>query len=112
VFCIRGRRGAEINARDAEALAIWGRRIRIERLHVTSAEDTADERNDVSDAERRAFMAVLQQESVRFTHHDRLADAIATALDGAAGSDLVLLLGAQGMDAGADIVRRLLGQDP
>jgi UDP-N-acetylmuramoyl-L-alanyl-D-glutamate--2,6-diaminopimelate ligase len=112
VFCIRGRRGAEINARDAEALAIWGRRIRIARLHVTSAEDTADKRNAVSDAERRAFMAVLQQESVRFTHHDRLADAIATALDGAAGSDLVLLLGAQGMDAGADIVRRLLGQDP
>lgn len=110
VFCIRGRRGAEINARDAEALAIWGRRIRIERLHVTSAEDTADERNDVSDSERRAFMAVLQQESLRFTHHDRLADAIATALDGAAGQDLVLLLGAQGMDAGAAIVRRLLGQ--
>jgi UDP-N-acetylmuramoyl-L-alanyl-D-glutamate--2,6-diaminopimelate ligase len=35
-------------------------------------------------------------------------DAIAAALDRAAAEDLVLLLGAQGMDAGAAIARRLL----
>jgi UDP-N-acetylmuramoyl-L-alanyl-D-glutamate--2,6-diaminopimelate ligase len=108
VFCIRGRRGTQINARDAEALSIWTRRVRTDRLHITSAEETADERNDVSPPERRAFLHMLQRESVRHRHHERLEDAIAAALDGAADEDLVLLLGAQGMDAGAAIARRLL----
>jgi UDP-N-acetylmuramoyl-L-alanyl-D-glutamate--2,6-diaminopimelate ligase len=108
VFCVRGKRGELINARDAEALAIWARRVRIDALHITSAEDTADERNRVSGAERRAFLRVLESESVPHVHHMRLEDAIAAALTGAADGDLVLLLGAQGMDAGAAIARRLL----
>jgi UDP-N-acetylmuramoyl-L-alanyl-D-glutamate--2,6-diaminopimelate ligase len=112
VFCVRGKRGELINARDAEALAIWARRVRIAALHITSAEDTADERNRVSGAERRAFLRVLESESVPHVHHMRLEDAIAAALTGAADDDLVLLLGAQGMDAGAAIARRLLPAVP
>lgn len=110
VFCIRGKRGEEINARDAEALAIWSRRVRIDRLDVTSAVDTADDRNAVSPAEERAFIDVLDGRSVRHTHHARLEDAVTAALDAAADDDLVLLLGAQGMDAGADIALRVLGK--
>jgi UDP-N-acetylmuramoyl-L-alanyl-D-glutamate--2,6-diaminopimelate ligase len=110
VFCIRGRRGVEINTRDAEALVIWLRRVRIDRLLVTSAEDTADERNGVSAPERNAFLDVLRREGARYAHHAWVEDAIAAALDGAADHDLVLLLGAQGMDEGAAIVHRLLGQ--
>ncbi|HEX6307601.1 MAG TPA: Mur ligase family protein [Longimicrobiales bacterium] len=108
VFAVRGRRGAQINGRDAEALAIWSRRVSIAALHVTSAIDTADERNVVSDEEREAFLGVLRRERLAHTHHARLEDAIAAALDGAHDGDLVLLLGAQGMDAGAELARRLL----
>jgi UDP-N-acetylmuramoyl-L-alanyl-D-glutamate--2,6-diaminopimelate ligase len=108
VFCARGMRGELINARDAEALAIWARRVHIDALHITSAEDTADERNRVSTTERRAFLRVLESESVPHSHHMRVEDAIAAALTGTADDDLVLLLGAQGMDAGASMVRRLL----
>ena len=111
VFCIRGRRGEEINARDAEALAIWSRRIHIDHLMVTSGEDTADDRNDVSDGEERAFLDVLRRHSVRHTHHRRVADAIAAALHDAGDGDLVLLLGAQGMDAAAAITRSMLDQN-
>ena len=110
VFCIRGRRGPEINRRDAEALAIWARRVAIDRFVITSATDTADERNDVSAEERRAFLDVLKGASVPHTHHARLDDAIAAVADGAAGNDLVLLLGAQGMDAGASIIQRMLSR--
>lgn len=108
VFGIRGRRGREINARDAESLAIWHRRVPIRTLIVTSAADTADGRNTVSQAERRAFHAVLRRCGVAFAHIDRLGDAVPAALDRAGPKDLVLLLGAQGMDAAAAIVHRTL----
>ncbi|MBR9990500.1 MAG: hypothetical protein KFH98_12135 [Gemmatimonadetes bacterium] len=111
VFCIRGKRGPEINVRDAEAMAIWARRVHIDRLHVTSAVDTADDRNTVSPQERRAFLDVLRNESVEHSHHERLENAVAAALDGAGDRDLLLLLGAQGMDAGADVAQRLLDRD-
>jgi UDP-N-acetylmuramoyl-L-alanyl-D-glutamate--2,6-diaminopimelate ligase len=110
VYCIRGKRGENINVHDAEAVAIWSRRVAIDALHVTAATDTADDRNVVSAAERNAFLNVLRNRSVEHAHHDRLADAIAAALDGAGETDIVLLLGAQGMDAGADIARRLLDE--
>lgn len=109
VFCIRGRRGEEINARDAEALAIWSRRVRIHHLHITSAIDTADDRNDVSPREERAFLNVLNDHSLSHRHHAKLEDAVAAALAGAADDDLMLLLGAQGMDAGARMARLVLG---
>ncbi|HEX2166822.1 MAG TPA: Mur ligase family protein [Longimicrobiales bacterium] len=108
VFCIRGRRGPDINARDAEAVAIWSRRVHIHRLHVTSAEDTADDRNTVSRDERRAFLDTLEGNAVEHEHHPRLEDAITAALSGSADEDVVLLLGAQGMDAGAAIARAML----
>jgi UDP-N-acetylmuramoyl-L-alanyl-D-glutamate--2,6-diaminopimelate ligase len=106
VFCIRGRRGAEINERDAEALAIWARQARSDGLYITSGVDSADERNIVSPAERDAFLGMLTRRRIRFTHHDRLRDAIPAALAGIGRRDVVLLLGAQGMDAGAAILRQ------
>jgi UDP-N-acetylmuramoyl-L-alanyl-D-glutamate--2,6-diaminopimelate ligase len=112
VFCIRGRRGAEINARDAEALAIWARHARIDALHVSSAIDTADERNIVSADERAAFLAMLSRYGIGCTHHDRLADAIPAALQGIRDRDVLLLLGAQGMDAGAAILQQHCGALP
>jgi UDP-N-acetylmuramoyl-L-alanyl-D-glutamate--2,6-diaminopimelate ligase len=106
IFCIRGCRGEEINRHDAEALVVWHRRMGGDLLHVTSAEDTADERNSVSAAEREACLSVLRREGVHFVHHDRLEDAVTCVLADSAARDVVLLLGAQGMDAGADFVRR------
>jgi UDP-N-acetylmuramoyl-L-alanyl-D-glutamate--2,6-diaminopimelate ligase len=108
VFAIRGQRGPTINERDAEALVIWSRRVPIHVLAVTSAADSADERNAVDPAERTAFLRVLDGAGVPYSHHDRLEDAIAAAVGGAGRRDLVLLLGAQGMDAGAEIAGRLL----
>jgi UDP-N-acetylmuramoyl-L-alanyl-D-glutamate--2,6-diaminopimelate ligase len=108
VFCIRGRRGAVINARDAEALAIWSRRVPIHDLVVTSAVDTADERNQVSPEERRAFLRALDRARVPYRHSARTDEAIGSVLQGSGAGNLVLLLGAQGMDAGAEIALRVL----
>ncbi|HSJ07609.1 MAG TPA: Mur ligase family protein [Longimicrobiales bacterium] len=108
VFAIRGQRGPTINERDAEALVIWSRRVPMDELAVTSAVDSADERNAVDPAERDAFLRVLDGAGVPYSHHDRLEDAVASAVGGAGRRDLVLLLGAQGMDAGAAIAGSVL----
>jgi UDP-N-acetylmuramoyl-L-alanyl-D-glutamate--2,6-diaminopimelate ligase len=108
VYCIRGRRGTVINARDAEALAIWSRRVPIHDLVVTSAVDTADARNRVAAEERNAFLHALDNAHVVHRHCDRTADAIGSVLQGSGPGDLVLLLGAQGMDAGGEIARSVL----
>jgi UDP-N-acetylmuramoyl-L-alanyl-D-glutamate--2,6-diaminopimelate ligase len=109
VFGIRGRRGPVINTRDAEAVAIWSRRVPVHRIISTSATDTADERNAVAPDERDAFTGVLERSRLPHTHCDRLADAIDLALKGCGERDLLLLLGAQGMDAGAGLLKERLG---
>jgi UDP-N-acetylmuramoyl-L-alanyl-D-glutamate--2,6-diaminopimelate ligase len=105
-FCVRGQRGPVINARDAEALAIWSRSVPISRLTVTAARDTADARNTVTGEEAAAFTTVLEREGVAFEWHEALEDAVTAVVRDAGAGDMVLLLGAQGMDAGADIALR------
>ncbi|HSJ25838.1 MAG TPA: Mur ligase family protein [Longimicrobiales bacterium] len=106
VFCIRGQRGGVINQRDAEALAIWSRQVPIHSFVTTSGDDSADERNRVEAEERDAFLSVIQAAGLRHRHHERLADAVEAMLDEVHEDDLVLLLGAQGMDAGAELLRQ------
>jgi UDP-N-acetylmuramoyl-L-alanyl-D-glutamate--2,6-diaminopimelate ligase len=107
VFGIRGQRGPIINQRDAEALEIWFRKVPVHTLVVTSAADTADERNSVEESERAAFVTVLERAGLPHRHTDRLEDALQLVKDTAGERDLVLLLGAQGMDAAADLLRRI-----
>lgn len=109
VYAIRGNRGADINRRDAEAVDIWSRRIRVERIAVTAAEDVTDAANRVQPDERRAFMEGLHESSERASYHPRLEDALAEILPLARSADLVLLLGAQGMNRGSELARRALG---
>ncbi len=105
VFAIRGQRGPEINRGDADAITIWAERVRLASLIVTRSAETADERNRVEPEERDAFVERLREGDLPFEEHDRLEDAITLALERAGEDDLILLLGAQGMDAGAEVVR-------
>lgn len=106
VFAIRGQRGVEVNRGDAEALAIWAARVPIATLVVTRSVEAADERNRVTSEERAAFVERLHEQGLEFQEHDRLEDAVVHALEATGEGDLLLLLGAQGMDAGAAVLRR------
>ena len=110
VYAIRGRRGTEVNRRDAEAVAIWTRRSPVERIAVTAAVDATDDLNAVRAEERDAFLEGLAEADAPFTYHDRLEDAIAEIVPQGRPSDLVLLLGAQGMNRGAELALRRLGR--
>lgn len=109
VYAVRGRRGEEINRRDAETVAIWVRRIRAETLVVTASEDATGEANRVAPGEREAFLNGLRRYGVAFQFLAGLGEAIDRALAVVAPRDLLLLLGAQGMDRGAELVRERVG---
>lgn len=107
-FAVRGQRGRRINRQSARALAIWAGRIEPDTLIVTRSQETADELNRVEDAEHEAFCQPLRDEAVPFTEEDRLDLAVQAVLEAAGEGDLVLLLGAQGMDRGQEIAERWL----
>jgi UDP-N-acetylmuramoyl-L-alanyl-D-glutamate--2,6-diaminopimelate ligase len=112
VFAIRGQRGTAINRGDAEALSVWAERVGVSTLLVTRSLDTADDRNAVADEERDAFVSRLQESGSSFREHDLLNDAIEEVIRVAKEGDLVLLLGAQGMDAGAELALQHLQPGP
>ncbi len=107
-YAIRGMRGARINEQIATSLATWAKRISPVTFAVTSSEDAADERNRVSEEERAACLDTLEEVGVPYEEHDRLADAVRAVLDAAGPGDLVLLLGAQGMDTGGNLALQWL----
>ena len=111
VFGIRGSRGPEINRRLATTLGglvcARARRYPV-TLVVTASEDTADRRNRVQPEERDAALGALDAVGAPHTFEPTLAAAVARALDATGDDDLLLLLGAQGMDRAAELTRRAL----
>jgi UDP-N-acetylmuramoyl-L-alanyl-D-glutamate--2,6-diaminopimelate ligase len=103
VFGIRGSRGRRINRLLAGALVVWHQRVPAATLVITSSEEMADERNQVSDAERRAFLEPLEAAGLDHVHHGALGDAVHTAMQQVREGDLLLLLGAQGMDRASEL---------
>jgi UDP-N-acetylmuramoyl-L-alanyl-D-glutamate--2,6-diaminopimelate ligase len=106
-YAVRGARGATINRYNAEELAecVAGT---APELVVTASEEAADERNHVSDEDWAIVPEVLRGRGVEFRAERTLHDAVTSLVLGAGPGDLVLLLGAQGMDGGADIARDAL----
>lgn len=111
VFGIRGSRGEEINARLGSALARRvterSREIPV-RLTVTACIEAAGPRDRVGRAETEALLAPLRAGSVAFEYEPTLSGAVRRALEGVGAGDLVLLLGAQGMDRAAELARTVL----
>lgn len=107
VYAVRGSRGTEVNERNADALASEVAATGA-RLIVTASDDHAGDRDRVEAEERDAVLETLRVRGVSFEYEPFLERAIARTLDGTTHNDMVALLGAQGMDKGAEIARRLL----
>lgn len=107
-FAVRGQRGPVVNRHTAEALAIWVRHMPGGSLVVTRSVDAADDRNGVETAEMEAVESALSQHGVEYSLRERLDEAVTDVLERADDGDLVLLLGAQGMDRGQEITRAWL----
>ena len=103
VYAIRGMRGLAINERNAAALAAQVISSNA-RLTVTASEDAADARNVVSPEERDVVLSTLRKAGADFRFEPVLERAVRDARGAAATEDMMLLLGAQGMDRGRDFL--------
>lgn len=105
-YAVRGSRGVRINRQIGEALAIWAGRLPIGTLVITRSEEATDDRNRVADLEFEALATPLRREGIRFMAKRRLDEAVLTAAGAAREGEMVILLGAQGMDAGQQVLAR------
>lgn len=106
VNAIRGQRGPAINRLNANALARWQQEISFNFI-TTAANDAVGAADKVSTEEQQAFLKELELTGAECTFCTNLRPAIREALSIASPGDVILLLGAQGMDAG----HRVLSQE-
>ncbi len=109
VAAIRGGRGTPINAANAQRYAHWYRRLPIRSVWITAGLDATMEKDRVTPEEERAFIDVLADANVPFEYTPFLAEACAGVATVVTPDDVVLLAGAQGMDAGSNFLRHALG---
>ena len=100
VYAIRGRRGPDINRRNAAALADLSFLHGVEPLIVTSSSDHAGPMDLATSEDVDVTRQALVARGRRFVWHDALADAIREACVRTRAGDLIVLVGAQGMNAG------------
>ena len=109
-YALRGSRGADINRRNALSLAEHAMTIRAHRVIVTEAADTTGPVDRVTADERDATAAAFRERGVRPTWHETMRAAMEDAGAATGAGDLIVLIGAQGMNAGREALMRALEQ--
>ncbi|MFM5883364.1 Mur ligase family protein [Methanobrevibacter gottschalkii] len=96
VCAIRGSRGVEINQLNVEAI-VESMDDGIE-LILSSSNDVVNNLNWVNENEKEVFFNVLNQNNIDYVHFDNLKDCLNEVYNKADKKDIILLIGAQGMD--------------
>ena len=105
INAIRGSRGEEINRVNAAAIANWANLLDAKEILVTSSSDVVSREDRVTDGEREVFMAEIKKADVRSRYYHSLESAIEEVMEKADRGDIILLMGAQGMNKGQDIFK-------
>lgn len=106
VCSIRGSRGVEINKLNVEALVdVLNDDI---DLILSSSNDVVDNLNYVGEEERKVFFEVLNKNNIEYTHFDNLYDCLSETYNLANSDDIILLIGAQGMDPAEALLKKIL----
>jgi len=103
---IRGSRGVEINQLNVEAL-VDSMDDNIE-LYLSSSNDVVNDLNFVEDEEREVFFNTLNKNNIEFNHFENLKDCLSEILSKADKKDIILLIGAQGMDPAESLLGGLI----
>lgn len=99
-YAVRGNRGAEINRVNAGVLAELAAAHRVDRLVVTAAADAVGAADRASAEEIEAARGALAKSGRLFVWHETLTGTMRDAGDATRAGDLIVLVGAQGMNAG------------
>ena len=103
---IRGSRGLEINKLNVEALVeVMNENI---HLYLSSSNDVVNNLNHVEDFEKNIFFDTLNENNIEFTHFDNLRDCLSDVYENADKKDIILLIGAQGMDPAESILKDII----
>ena len=106
VCAIRGSRGVEINKLNVEALVeVLTEDI---NLFLSSSNDVVNDLNYVTPEEREVFFNVLDKNNIKYTHFDNLMDCLSMVYDASDKKDIILLIGAQGMDPAESLLKNFL----
>lgn len=108
-YAVRGNRGAAINQVNARALADLAAVHRVDTLIVTGASDAVGPVDRASALEIDAAREALAERGRRFVWRDTLRDAMHDAGDATRAGDLIVLVGAQGMNEGRPRLLEALG---
>ena len=112
VFGIRGSRGEELNGLISQAIAevineLDSENDRNIKLFLSSSIDYVNSLNTVKDFEKAIFTSTLEKNNVKYTHYDNLVDVLKDVYNLATKDDVILLIGAQGMDPAESVLTDL-----
>ncbi len=110
INAIRGRRGRAINAANASCLARLQKELSFS-LVVTAANDHVSLSDLVTPEEEDAFLDALVESQADHLYLASLKEAISAVLAKVCSGDMIILLGAQGMDNGYNVFSSLLSQN-
>ena len=100
---IRGSRGVEINQLNVDALVESMTDDIV--LYLSSSNDVVNDLNFVEDDEREVFFNTLNRNNIGYTHFDNLSDCLNEVCSKADINDIILLIGAQGMDPAESLLK-------
>ncbi|WP_295115990.1 Mur ligase family protein [uncultured Methanobrevibacter sp.] len=106
VCSIRGSRGVEINQLNVEAI-VESMDDNIE-LILSSSNDVVNDLNYVENEEREIFFNTLNQNNIDFIHYDNLKECLSDTYKKADENDIILLIGAQGMDPAESLLKDII----
>lgn len=101
---IRGNRGVEINRGNAKVIGSWCSTIKKVKLILSLSKDVTKTEDMVKDVEVLAYKAVLDKFEIEYSIFNTLENSIIEALRIVEKNDLILMLGAQGMNKGKKIL--------
>ena len=106
VCAIRGSRGVEINKLNVEALV----EVLTDdtTLYLSSSNDVVNDLNYVTPEERQVFFKLLDENNISYAHFDNLIDCLSEVYKSADKKDIILLIGAQGMDPAESLLEKIL----
>jgi UDP-N-acetylmuramoyl-L-alanyl-D-glutamate--2,6-diaminopimelate ligase len=111
VNAIRGNRGVQVNKENAEVIASWTPVLGINKLILSLSNDTVNDKDKVSKDELTIYKDIFYKNSIKFEVFDTLKQSIRKALETVEKNDIILLLGAQGMDKGRETLYNLIVND-
>ena len=106
VCSIRGSRGVEINKLNVEAI-VESMDDNI-KLILSSSDDVVNDLNYVGYEEREVFFNTLNENGIDFIHYNNLEDCLRQTYEKADEDDIILLIGAQGMDPAESLLKDII----